>query len=252
MSTKHVGKLPVMQVYPAELAPRAIVVGDPQRVQKIAQSLQSSQKVGDNREYVTYTGEYKGKRVTVCSHGVGSAGASVCFHELIQGGARVIIRAGTCGALQPEINDGSIIIGTAAVREDGTTDRLVPLAYPAFADPSVVKELEEAMVAGGADTIYKGIVLTQAYLYPGLLPTTNETWERAGVLCLEMELAALLVIASLRSVKAGGIFTSDGNLARNRESLSPDSYNPDREVVTQGVHKMLNITLEALIQLSID
>jgi uridine phosphorylase len=73
---------------------------------------------------------------------------------------------------------------------------------------------------------------------------------QTGAVCVEMELATLLVMAGLNGVRAGGIFTSDGNLARRRVSeVAPNTYDPHREVVTQGVQSMLEIALNALTRL---
>jgi uridine phosphorylase len=245
--TKKDFLLPVMKVHSNDLARRALVVGDPQRAEDASRLLAEARLVGSNREYVTYFGKVAGEPLVVCSHGVGAAGASVCFTELLDGGVEVIVRAGTCGALKEEIDDGSLIVGTAAIREDGTSDQLIPLAYPAFADAGVVQALEKAASAQGK--FYSGVVLTQAHLYPGLQPSTVDLWCKAGAVAIEMEYAALLVIASLRGARAGGIFTSDGNLVRKQAALSSENYDPHREVVKQGVQRMLQAALEALAQL---
>lgn len=238
--------LPVMKVHASDLARRALVVGDPKRAEQAAQLLEEPQLVGSNREYVTYTGKYAGESLTVCSHGVGASGASVCFTELLQGGVEVILRAGTCGALKEEIDDGSLVIGTAAIREDGTSDQLVPLAYPAFADAGLVQALVKS--ASTQAKVYRGVILTQAHLYPGLLPSTIDLWCKAGAVAVEMEYAALLVIASLQGVQAAGIFITDGNLVRKQAALSASNYDPHREVVTQGIQRMLRIALDTLVQ----
>jgi uridine phosphorylase len=240
--------LPLLKVYPSDLAPKALVVGDPARAEQAAGFLQGARRVGSNREYVTFVGLLENQPVTICSHGVGAAGASICFTELMQGGVEIIIRAGTCGALAEPIDDGSLIIATGAVREDGTSDKLVPLAYPAFCQAEVILGLERTAQELKAD-FYRGIVVSQAHLYPGLLPGTLDLWRRAGALAVEMELAALLVIASLNDRRAGGIFTSDGNLARAQNALTPDSYDPHRSVVKTGVGRMLQVGLGTLVRL---
>ena len=125
------------------------------------------------------------------SHGIGGPAASVCFTELFQGGVQTIIRAGTCGALVESIEDGQLILATGAIREDGTSHSLVPLAYPAIADRHVVQALEESADARGHDSLPTGIVLTQSYLYPGVLPSTTDLWMQTGAVCVEMELCWL-------------------------------------------------------------
>ena len=248
-------QLPVLRVRPRDLAPRALVVGDPARAADAAQMLDHAQELGYWREYRTFAGEYQGKRIVVSSHGVGSAGAAVCFEELIHGGVQTIIRAGTCGAMLKEIEDGQFIIATAAVRDDGTTPQLVPLSYPAVADYRVVAALQAAAVAEGYTKPYLGIARTSAAFYPGVLMPETQMWMAAKVIAVEMELATLLVIASLRGVRAGGLFVSDGNAARAIEAIKvgqvmdPFAYNPHREVVRQGVQVMLKVALEALVHL---
>lgn len=237
-------RLPTLRVYARDLSSHALVVGDPQRAADAARLLNKPEEIANFREFRTFTGEYAGKRITICSHGIGSAGASVCFDELFRGGVQTVIRAGTCGAMVEDIQDGELVVATGAIREDGTTPQLVPLAYPAVADRHVIAALEAA--AKRHTGLHVGLVLTQAHFYPGLLPSTLDLWQRAGALCVEMELAALLVAAGLHGVRAGGIFTSDGNVARDPD---PYRYNPHRDVVSQGIQTMLGIALEALSRL---
>jgi uridine phosphorylase len=240
--------LPALRVRPTDLAERALVVGDPERAAAAAALLDDAQEIGHFREYRTFTGSFQGKRITISSHGVGGAGASICFEELSQGGVKTIIRAGTCGAMRPGIKDGDFIIGTGAIREDGTSPALMPIAYPAIADRHVTSALIEAAKAHGYAQPHEGIVLTQGYFYEGVLPSSVGQWLEFGanVVCVEMEFATLLVVASLRGMRAGGLFTSDGNMT---EEADPLTYDPHRTVVKQGVETMLKVALSALAQL---
>ena len=240
--------LPILKARPADLAAHALVVGDPDRAAAAADLLDNAQEVGHFREFRTFTGTYQGKRITISSHGVGVSGASVCFEELFQGGVKTIIRAGTCGAMKAGIKDGDSIIGTGAIREDGTSPDLLPLAYPAIADRRVTAALVEAAQAQGYAEPHEGIVLTKAFFYEGVLPSSVGQWLEIGanVVCIEMEFATLLVIASLRGARAGGLFTSDGNMT---EEPDPLTYDPHRTVVKQGVETMLKVALSALAQL---
>jgi uridine phosphorylase len=241
--------LPLLKVRPRDLAAHALVVGDPQRAAAAAELLDDVEEVGYYREYRTFTGTYAGKRVSISSHGVGASGASICFEELMQGGVTTVIRAGTCGAMRKGIKDGELIVGLGAIREDGTSEKLAPLGYPAIADRQVVASLEAAAAAQRYAPLHAGIVLTQNHFYSGILPTTHDMWIKAdmNVCAVEMELATLLVVASLHGVRAGGIFTSDGNLT---EKVDPTEYDPHRTVVKEGVAAMLEIALDALTRLA--
>ena len=241
--------LPLLKTRPGNLASCALVVGDPRRAASAAELLTNAEEVGCNREYQTFTGEFARKLVTISSHGIGGAGASICFEELIQGGVKTIIRAGTCGAMREGIQDGELVIGTGAIREDGTSDSLVPIAYPAVADRHVISAMEGAAAAQDFNRIHEGIILTQSFFYNGILPSTTELWLKAdiNVCAVEMELATLLIIASMRGVRAGGIFTTDGNLTVEADMME---YNPHRDVVEEGVRTMLKIALDALARLA--
>ena len=91
--------VPIIDIPYGKIADRVIVCGDPKRAERIAEKLEDAEVVAKSREYWTYNGTYKGVPVSVASHGVGGNGASVCFEGLILGGAKTIIRVGTCGTL---------------------------------------------------------------------------------------------------------------------------------------------------------
>jgi len=236
-------QLRILRVRPSQIAERALVVGEPKRAAAAAELLENAEEVGSYREYVTYTGHYKGKRVTVASHGVGGAGASVAFHELFEAGVTTVIRAGTCGAAI-----SGLIVATGAVRADGTSDKLVPLAYPAVADYRVVHALHEAASANGYPDPLTGIVLTKSFLYPGIIESDMDMWfEKAGVVAVEMELATLLVMAGIRGVRAGGIFASDEGLGAQKEKES--GYDPFHKGLQESTQAMLPIAFDALVAL---
>lgn len=244
-------KLPLLLARASQIADRALVVGDPMRAEACAGLLDDVEEVGNFREYRTFTGAYHGRKVTICSHGVGGSGASIAFHELFIGGVKTVIRAGTCGAMQKGIVDGSLVIATGAVRNDGTTPMLIPIEYPAVAHFQVVNALLEACNQKEVKHPVTGVVLTNANFYPGLIKAPKEMWIEAGLVAEEMEMATLLVMAGLRGLRAGGIFVTDGNLAENQTKTAMDdfSYDPHRDVVRKGIERMLEIALLALVNL---
>lgn len=228
-----------------DISPYVLVCGDPARAEQISKLMLESKELAYNREYRTFIGYYEGQKITVTSHGVGSAGAAICFEELIKIGAKVIIRVGTCGSLTDDLSQGDHIIATAAVREDGVSSLIIPLGYPAVADLDIVMALENA--SKEEKTNYKkGIILASDLFYPGLLPTSLELYSKANVKGVEMECSTLFVIASLKGVKAGAITTVDGNPLKWHEG----NYDPHGEKVAKGKEKMLKIALKAIAQLS--
>ena len=237
-------RLPLLRVRPDQVAPAALVVGDPRRAEQAAALLDDAELVASTREYTTYTGRYGGRRLTIASHGVGAAGAAVCFEELARAGAQTILRAGSCGALRDDVADGELIVATAAVRDEGLTPRLVPEGYPAVADVELSRALLAAAESAG-ERVRSGIVLTSDLFYPSkVLGQDFGPWQAAGVLAVEMELAALYVIASLHGLRAGGLLAVDGNPSRAAEDMS--EYDPYRQVVKDGVDRMLRLAVAVL------
>ena len=240
-------RLPVLGFRAGDLPRRVLVVGDPDRAKKAAGHLQDVKELGRTREYVSFSGRHHDVEVGVVSHGVGSAGAAVCFEELFRAGAELVIRAGTAGGMQADVLDGHVVVATAAVRADGFTQQVVPSEYPAVADHRVVDGLLGAAEAAGVD-VHLGVVLTVASFYPHqVLGSSLPMWQQAGVVAVEMEVAALYILASLHEASAGAILAIDGNpLIEKDESM--EGYNPNRPVVHEAVEATITIGLDALVR----
>ncbi len=237
--------LPVLKVPEGSISKYVLVCGDPDRALKIAEYLDDYEEIGFNREYRTLKGHYRGVEVTINSHGVGVSGAALAFEELIKGGAKTIIRVGTCGSLDLDVQDGDLVVVTSAVRADGLTEQLVPIGYPAIADFGVVRSLEVAIL-GVKDIKYKtGMVLTLSAFYPGILELPLKLYSQANVTAVEMECSALLVIASLRGVRAGAILAVDGVVI----DYDPDQYDPHRAKVHEAVEKEIIVALNAIVKM---
>ncbi|MEX2558113.1 MAG: nucleoside phosphorylase [Actinomycetota bacterium] len=240
------GDLPITGIPREGLPKLALVTGDPDRISFIAKMLDGSREVASRREYVSCVGSWKGVELVVCSHGVGAPGAILAFHELATAGVGTFVRAGTCGGLVESIADGDLVIATSAVRRDGVTDQMVDETFPAVSDAGVVSALERAASRSGHPW-HRGIVLTQAMFFPGVLDDRIAAYAQEGAIAVEMELSALLVLASMKGLRAGGVLTSDGN---PMTSSGPESYDPHRIVVQEGIRAMFNVALDALHDLA--
>jgi uridine phosphorylase len=239
--------LPVTRLPRTGLPPRAVVVGDPFRAERVAKRLDDPAEVAWAREYRSFRGSWQGAEVVVASHGVGGPGAICLFQELADAGVGTILRLGTAGAMQPGVGDGDLVIAEACVRDDGVTQQLVPPEYPAVASAEAVL----ALVAAARDRQaphHRGLVWTRAAFYPGLLPVPMPAYVRAGVLAIEMELSALLVLGSLRGLITGGVLVIDGVAAD--ELVETTGYDPHRDVVAAGVDRGIEVTLDALVGLA--
>jgi uridine phosphorylase len=187
--------------------------------------------VASSREFTTYTGYTAGVRVTVTSTGIGGPSAAIAVEELVQLGAKTLIRIGTCGAMQPELHVGDLVVASGAVRDEGTSQQYAPLEYPALATAEVVLALrDEAIGRGFAHHV--GVVHTTDTFYgqhePMRMPVGAELtrrhvgYRRLGVLCSEMETATVLVVGGgvLRR-RVGSVLAVAGNRGSGEHLDSP-------------------------------
>jgi len=133
-----------IDIAPGQVGQYAILPGDPGRVDEIAEYLDNPYFIGQKREYRTFGGEIFGKKVCVVSTGIGGPSAAIAMEELIKCGVHTFIRVGTCGAMQPDILPGDIVIAAAAIRAEGTTMEYLPPGYPAAANIEVINALAES------------------------------------------------------------------------------------------------------------
>lgn len=238
--------LPNLKLSSDRLPKRVIVCGDQARAKIIAELMDNPTKLGENREYHSYVGVWKGIEVAVVSHGVGAPGAAVCFEELIMGGVQSIIRVGTAGSYQKEVQPGSLVISTAAVSCDGLTRQIVPPGFPAVADRKIVEALTEAASVNVNNLLVKeGMTLTLDAFYSGVLEFPHQLYKKAGIVAVEMENSALFVISSLKAVQAGAILAIDGFA----DAELREEYNPHNEVVAKAIDAGMKTALDAIAQM---
>ncbi|CAM4204781.1 uridine phosphorylase [Paenibacillus endophyticus] len=237
--------LPILQVNPEDLPAYAIVCGDPRRAELIAQKLDHAKELAFAREYRTFVGEYEGVRLAVVSHGVGSPGAAVCFEELIRGGVKTLIRVGTAGSYSADYPAGSLVVSTAAVRAEGLTHQLVPAGFPAIAD----SEVTEALYAAAQESegiVKKGITVTLDVFFSGVVDIPHKAYKQSGAIAVEMEIAALYIIATLRGARSGAILALDGYA----DADLAGEYDPHTDLVAKAVEREIDTALRAVAKLA--
>ncbi len=198
-----------------DLAKYLLIPGDPDRVLKIAKFWDSTKEVSCRREFRSFTGKYQGVSISALSSGIGPACMSIVVNEASRIGVHTFIRVGSTGAIQKNIRCGDVIISSAAVRLDYTSNCYIIPEYPAVASYEVVLALVEAAESLGISNYHVGITATTADFYAGQSRSTKAsafrmedllpTLQKAGVLNLEMETATLYTLASLYGLRAGAI-----------------------------------------------
>lgn len=230
---------------PGEIAPYVLVPGDPLRAARIASEwLSDGRLIMAQREFHSYTGNYKGVSVSVISTGVGSPGAAMVMQDLGKLGCKAVIRVGTAGSCAEGVNPGDNVIGTAAVRDEGLTHKFLPAMFPAVADLGVTNALRTAAADRGSP-VHCGVVQTSDAFRSPALERDIEIAVYAGVLAFEMEAATVLTIAAIERIKAGCIFSIDGYVT----NVAGGNVAPDTDARNRGVKNAINTALEAIVAL---
>jgi purine-nucleoside phosphorylase len=191
---------------PADIAPVVFLPGDPGRAERIAGRLAGTTCYTRFRGLLGFTGEAGGVRVSVQTTGMGAPSASIIAEELIQLGAKVLVRVGTAGGVGESVRPGDLVIATASCPLDGATRAYLDgEPYAPAAAFTVTRALVDAAAALGYPP-HTGLIATEdAFYHPE--PGHAEKWAARGVLAFEMEASALFTIAALRRAAAGCLLT---------------------------------------------
>ncbi len=229
-------------VAPGDVGRYVILPGDPKRCAKIAAYFDDAVQVGDNREYVTFTGKLDGVPVSVTSTGIGGPSASIAMEELHMCGADTFIRVGTAGGMDLNVQSGDVVIANGAIRMEGTSKEYAPIEWPAVSDFAVTTKLVEA--AEKLNFRYHvGVVECKDAFYgqhkPEDLPVSYEllnkwqAWLKLGCKASEMESAALFTVASYLGVRAGSVLFIVSNQERVKKGMSnPIEHDTDKAIRT--------------------
>ena len=240
-------KQPHLLIESGDIHPTVLLPGDPGRVDRIAAACDESTLVAENREYRVMNAIYDGTPLSICSTGIGSPSAAIAVEELTAVGAETLIRVGTTGALQADIDIGDVIIATAAGKDEGTTLRYESNTLPAVADYTVLDALVKH-AASASIPVHVGPVVTDDAYYAET-PAFVEAWEAAGILAVEMEAAAVFTLARRKGVAAGAIVTVDGNLvAGTQKGETDDDELPEK--AADRVGRAIDIALQTTVELA--
>ncbi|KYH26490.1 purine nucleoside phosphorylase [Halalkalicoccus paucihalophilus] len=240
-------KQPHLLVEPGDLNEIALIPGDPGRVDRIAGLCDESEVVAENREYKLVNTTYEGTDLTICSTGIGCPSAAIAIEELERVGVETVIRVGTTGALQSDIEIGDMIVATGAAKDEGTTKRYESVTYPAVSDYGVLSALVDGAESRGEE-VHVGPIASDDAFYAETDAYVDE-WERAGILSVEMEAAAVFTLARRKGMRAGAICTVDGNLVEGTQKGETDDEELP-EKAKDNVERAIGISLDAVVALS--
>lgn len=226
-----------------DIAETVLFPGDPLRAQFIAEHfLDGAKLVSSVRNMLAFTGQYRGKTISVMGSGMGIPSMSIYATELINHyQVKNIIRVGSCGALHHNIQLRDIVIALGASTDSGVNrSRFAGMDFSATADFELLSAVTQA--ASQLNIPVKvGNVFSADLFYP---PDHRifDTMEKMNILAVEMEAAGLYGVAAEHKARALCICTVSDHIRRHEE-LTP----AERQ---SSFNEMMHITLEAVHSLA--
>lgn len=235
MPTAHIS------AQPGDFAEIMLMPGDPLRAKQIADVyLSEARRVTAVRNMYGYTGFYQGKRLSVMAHGMGIPSLTIYATELIeQYGVKTLIRVGTCGAVQREVQLRDVILALGASTDSKVNRvRFLDHDFAAVADFGLLRAAAEVAESQGL-SLHIGNVFSTDLFYarqPQLLPTL----EKMGVLAVEMETAGLYGVAAEHGIRALAILTASDHLQTGEQTTAKERQN--------SFNSMIELALQVALQ----
>jgi purine-nucleoside phosphorylase len=215
-----------------EIAETILLPGDPLRAKHVAETfLTDVMCYNEVRGMLGYTGYYNGKRVSVQGTGMGIPSISIYVNELIREySVKNLIRIGTAGSFQEEVKVKDIVMAVAASTNSAVNWN--KFNGSDFAPSANFELMMKAFhVAQSLDIKIKtGNILSSDEFYDDN-PDSYKKWAEYGVLCVEMETAALYTIAAKYRVNALAIFTISDSLVTKESCSSDERQNSFNDMV---------------------
>lgn len=220
-----------------DIAKTVLMPGDPLRAKYIAETYLTEVKCFNSvRNMLGFTGKYNGKEISVMGSGMGMPSIGIYSYELYQFyNVESIIRIGSAGALHEDIDLKDIVFAQGACTDSRFAYQYeLPGSFAPIADFSLLEQaVSEARALG---TRFKVGNVVSSDIFYNVYPEAAKKWAGMGVLCVEMEAAALYMNASKLHKKALAILSISDHILKGTE-LSPE----ERQT---GFSEMMEIALK--------
>ena len=206
-----------------DIAKKVLMPGDPLRAKYIAETyLENPVCFNTVRNVLGYTGTYKGKEVSVMASGMGMPSIGIYSYELYNFyDVDQIIRIGSAGALQDDVNVMDVIIAMGACTDSNFGHQYgLPGSFAPIASYDLVARAVEVAKEQGTPVRVGNVVSSDVFYNDN--PAVSDAWKKMGVLCAEMECAGLYMNAARAGKQALGILTISDHIYRE-EAISAEA-----------------------------
>lgn len=208
----------------AEIAETILLPGDPLRAKFIADNFfENPVQFNAVRGALGFTGTVNGKKISVLGTGMGVPSMGIYSHELINiFGVKNLIRIGSCGAIQENINLYDIILGMGSSTTSNFGSQFcLPGVFCPTASWSLLEKAKKSADALGIQNIHIGNILCDDAFYSDDSESVNK-WKKMGILGVEMESAALYMNAARYKANALCILTVSDHLLTKEATSAKD------------------------------
>lgn len=230
-----------IEAKPCEIADRILLPGDPLRAKYIAETfLDNAACYNHVRNILGYTGTYKGKRVSVQGTGMGIPSISIYATELMRDyGVKKLIRVGTCGAMRNDIQLRDILIAQGATTDSSIVRNIFggSINYAPLADFDLLRTAYEKAAQGNYAVRVGNIISVDRFHDDEI---DNPKLVDYGIMGVEMETAALYILATKYKRQALGLFTVSDHLMTNEHCTAEERQT--------SFDDMVKIALETIVE----
>jgi purine-nucleoside phosphorylase len=220
-----------------DIARTVLLPGDPLRAKHFAETfLDKAFCFNQVRGMLGYTGEYKGKRVSVMGSGMGIPTLSIYVHEMVtEYNVDTLMRVGTCGAMQPFLKVGDIVLPMSSSTNSHINKlRFSGMDYAPTASFDLLLKAYQESKKRGAEVYVGGMFASDTFYNDD--PDWWKIWADYGALVCEMETSGLYTLGAKFKVDALSILTVSDSLVTGETSSAKQ-----RE---KGFNTMAEIALE--------
>lgn len=228
--------------------------GDPAKI--CADRLEEAECIGNSGMFLTYTGFYKGARITCVSGGSGCPEVELAINDFMEyTDCSTFLRVGTSGGVAEKVKVGDCVISTGIFREDGTSRAYVADGFPAYCHYEVVMAMVQAAEQCGidyqlgvtacmdSDFVGNGRPSVGGYLQNDSINKLG-MYNRAGVLNTDRESSIIMTMCNLFDRRGGAVFNVTDNIISGGKFQAGVSSDTSLDLALEGIAVLHKLDLE--------
>ncbi len=222
------------------IAKNVILVPDPMSVPFFAQCMENAKRMGDYREYVTYTGTYKGNPLTVMSSGFGCMPMAIAVEELNHLHVEKVIKIEACATAAEDVHCGAVCLCKGAVRGEGASREYIDDSYPAVPDMRLLAALRHACGKDSKLSVFRShdcLNHESPFVEGGM--ERAEVWARLGVEVVDGGTSAMYVIGSILGVEVASAAVVSENYATGKMLSQTDTEEALKKLFLNAAEALL-------------